>query len=182
MSRVIEGNALFALQKVRIGKQGGLDVTYSLTEVKDGVTYCNKYVVSNTKDPHPDLINWVQELQPIVANVFRLDALSGELRKRTVKDEYLQSTQEIADKNSGSICVIGLSVTGKDESEGVVIQCDYLTQADQTVKINTPKLFFKRQYYGFEEELEVYLAEIEKEVYCYLFEDKTAEEETFNVD
>ena len=182
MSKVIEGNALFALQKLRFGKGGGLDVTYSLTEQKDGVTYCNKYVVSNTKDPAEDLTMLMHKLSPMAAIVFRLDALSEELTKQTIKDEYLQSTSEIADQNMGAIHVFGFSISGKGESEGVVMQCDYMSPAMHSVKINTPKLFFKQFAYGFEEVLEQIIADIESEVYLYLFEDKTADEETFNAD
>lgn len=45
----------FALSKVKILKNGGLDVHYEVTEVKGSEAYTTKYHVECTRDIHPDL-------------------------------------------------------------------------------------------------------------------------------
>ena len=47
----------FALNKVKMIKDGGLDVHYEVTEAIDGASYTNKFHVESAKDVHPDLIN-----------------------------------------------------------------------------------------------------------------------------
>ena len=53
---------------------------------------------------------------------------------------------------------------------------------EQKVCINSPRLRFSTETWGFEEELENIIAEIESEVYAFLFKGKKAELTLFGED
>ena len=182
MSKEVEGNAIFALQRVKMGKNGGLDITYSLTEVKDGVTIHHKYTVSDTRNCHSDMSALFEGLKTIAALVFRIDQIweIGEDSQFNGSNEQKGMLKALYVDNVEAFQVIGLTIGGKPCNEGVILQCDYTTAAGQHTKLVTPKLKFDVNAYGFEPELRNMVDAIEDEVYKYIFEDKTAEEETFN--
>lgn len=150
-------NAMFALQKVKITKDGGLAINYTMVEQKENETYCNKHRIQSTNEPHEDLLMLFNSLQTIVAKVF-----------------------EISDCTP--IFVSGITIGGKNESEGAIITAIFTTSAGQETTIATPRLKFHVSAYGFEDELNKTIADIENEVFKYLFEGKTADLDTFNVD
>ena len=53
---------------------------------------------------------------------------------------------------------------------------------DQKTAINSPRLVFNTKTFGFEEELEEIAADIETEVYAFLFKGKKAQLELFGAD
>lgn len=181
MSKEVEGSAIFTLQRVRLAKTGGLDITYSLSEVKNGVTNHHKYMVSDTRNPHGDLMSLLDGLKPLVASVFGVaqiwtmsedSAFDGtNEQKGMLKALYVDEVEAFR--------VIGITIGGKEGNEGAILQCDYVTAAYQHTKIATPKLKFDANAYGFEEDLRKIVGCIEDEVYQYIFDDKTAEEESF---
>ena len=127
-------NAMFALQKVKITKDGGLAVNYTMVEQKENETYCNKHRIQST----------ISDCTPIF--------------------------------------VSGITIGGKNESEGAIITANFMTSAGQETTIATPRLKFHVSAYGFEDELNKTIADIENEVFKYLFDGKTADLDTFNVD
>lgn len=154
--RESENNAIFELQKVKITKDGGLAINYTMVEQKENETYVNKHRIQATNEPHTDLLAQLQRLQPLMAEVFGMP--------------------------ENQIAIDGVTIGGKNESEGAIITGIFTTIAGQTTSIATPRIKFATSYYGFESELADAIAEIEKEVYLYLFEEKTAELDTFNAD
>ena len=149
-------NAMFALQKVKITKDGGLAVNYTMVEQKENETCVNKHRIQATNMPHADLMQLFVNLQPIVATVFNLSDWKP-------------------------LFVNGITIGGKNESEGAIITANFMTSAGQETTIATPRLKFHVSAYGFEDELNKTIADITKEVYKYLFEGKTADLDTFNV-
>jgi hypothetical protein len=150
-------NAMFALQKVKITKDGGLAVNYTMVEQKENETYVNKHRIQANNMPHADLMQLFVNLQPIVATVFNLSDWKP-------------------------LFVNGITIGGKNESEGAIITANFMTSAGQETTIATPRLKYHTNAYGFEEELSAIVAGIENEVYKYLFEEKTAVLDTFNAD
>lgn len=134
---------------------------FSLTKVKltkDGgtaITYqvnSNKVHVECDEYIHPDLRSLFGKLQPLVAQVFQLSELQ-----------------------SGLVVVTGFGIAGKEENKGCVISGEYITVSGQPTKIVTPRIKFSESYYGFENQLADIAANIESEVYEYLFNGKKAE-------
>ena len=62
----------FALSKVKIVKDGGLDVHFEVTETIGNESYTNKYHVESAKDIHPDLRGCFKELRPIMGRILNL--------------------------------------------------------------------------------------------------------------
>ena len=62
----------FSLSKVKLLKDGGLDVHYEVTEVGGNESYTNKYHVLSAKDIHPDLRHLFNNLRPIMGRVFNI--------------------------------------------------------------------------------------------------------------
>lgn len=134
---------------------------FSLTKIKltkDGgaaVTYqvnSNKVHVECDEYIHPDLHAYLSQLRPLMATVFALP-------------EILQE----------NIIVTGIGIAGKEENKGCVITGEYITISGQPTKIASPRIKFLEQYYGFENELADIAANIESEVYEYLFNGKHEE-------
>jgi hypothetical protein len=134
---------------------------FSLTKIrltKDGgaaITYqvnSNKVHTECTDYIHADLRQLFTRLRPLMAQVFQLSELQNEF-----------------------VVVNGIGIAGKEENKGCVMVGDYFTISGQPTKICTPRIKFLEQYYGFENELADIAANIESEVYEYLFNGKHEE-------
>lgn len=134
---------------------------FSLTKIrltKDGgaaITYqvnSNKVHTECTDYIHRDLRDLFAQLRPLMAQVLQLSELQ-----------------------SGFVFVNGIGIAGKEENKGCVMIGDYFTVSGQPIKIATPRIKFLERYYGFENQLADITANIESEVYEYLFNGKREE-------
>lgn len=134
---------------------------FSLTKIrltKDGgaaITYqvnSNKVHTECTDYIHQDLRQLFTQLRPLMGQVFALN-------------ETL----------TANITVNGIAIAGKEENKGCVMVGDYFTISGQPTKIASPRIKFLEQYYGFENQLADIAANIESEVYEYLFNGKHEE-------
>lgn len=146
--------SMFALSKVKLTKDGGIAVKYSVSEENNGIVSITNYNIESTTDIHEDLRNLFDALRPMM--------------------------QEVFDQKSENIYVQSVSIAGEDENLGCTLGGIYLTKADQKCKISSPRLKFASFAYGFEDELKRIVGEIETEVYAYLFQGKQAELSNFN--
>ena len=71
-----------------------------------------------------------------------------------------------------NIEVRGVSFSGQDDNVGVVLTGLFTVSNNQKTAINSPRLKFNTETFGFEEELEEIAADIETEVYAFLFKGK----------
>jgi len=171
----------FALSKVKIVKDGGLDVHFEVTEVINEESYINKYHVESAKDIHPDLRNCFKELMPIVGRIFNVTSFLTMIEA----DEFKASAnQEKASRNFAKeliekIEVRGISLSGNDDNVAVIITSVLEVLKGQKVCINSPRIKFSNDNYGFEEELEDIILRIEQEAYQFLFKGKKAQLELF---
>lgn len=148
----------FKLGKVKLDANGGIRAHYDVTELKDGQTYQNHYVVNKGMAVHSDLTTRLQSLTPIVAKVF-----------------HIQDETFIWDH----MRVLGLSISGKGDNVGVVITSALTAANGLATCINTPRIKLYAIPFGFETELATIVSTIEREVYAYLFEGKQAQLSVF---
>ena len=171
----------FALTKVKLLKDGGLDVHYEVTEVIGNESYTNKYHVLSCKDIHPDLRKKFDELRPILGRVFNITSFKTLIKtpdfKATNKQKEL--AENFARECLENIEVRGVSLSGQDDNVGVVLTGLFTTANNQKTAINTPRLKYNIESFGFEEVLENTVCDIEDEVYAFLFEGKKAQLELF---
>lgn len=171
----------FALNKVKMIKDGGLDVHYDVTEAIDGASYTNKFHVESAKDVHPDLINLFERLRPIMGRIFNLTSFLSMIEAKEYKATDAQQAQAraFAQECMNNIEVRGVSLSGQGDNVGVVLTGLFTVSNNQKTAINSPRLKYATETFGFEEELEQIVADIEREVYEFLFKGKKAQLELF---
>lgn len=180
---LIPSEKAFALSKVKTLKDGGLDVHYEVTETIGNERYTNKYHVESAKDIHPDLRDCFDRLRPIMGRIFNITSFLSMVETSDFKATKKQSelSRDFADEMLKNIEVRGVSFSGQDDNVGVVLT-GLFTVNNQKTAINSPRLKFNTETFGFEEELEAIVADIENEVYAFLFKGKKAQLELFGAD
>lgn len=174
----------FALSKVKTQKDGGLDVHYEVTETVGNESYINKYHVESAKDIHPDLRECFDQLRPIMGRIFNITSFLSMVETDDFKANKKQqeAARNFADEMLKNIEVRGVSFSGQDDNVGVVLTGLFTVSNNQKTAINSPRLKFNNSTFGFEEELEEIAANIEREVYLFLFKGKKAQLELFGMD
>ena len=167
----------FSLSKVKVISGGGLDVNFEVEEAIGAEVYRENYHLASSKEIHPDLQKLFDRLKPIMARVYHLSFFRTLLDtpdfKATKKQKELA---EIAFKEiTNKISVTGVSLSGKDDNVGVVITGAFTADSNQKMAINSHRMKFNDERYGFEEELEEIVGDIDREVYAFLFKNKKAQ-------
>lgn len=180
----IPSEKAFALSKVKTLKNGGLDVHYEVTETIGNESYTNKYHVESAKDIHPDLRDCFNRLRPIMGRIFNITSFLSMVGTSDFKATERQNelSRDFADEMLKNIKVRGLSFSGQDDNVGVVLTGLFAVLDDQKTAINSPRIKFNTKIFGFEKELEEIAADIETEVYAFLFKGKKAQLELFGAD
>ena len=181
---LIPSEKVFALSKVKTLKDGGLDVHYEVTETIGNESYTNKYHVESAKDIHPDLRDCFDRLRPIMGRIFNITSFLSMVETSDFKATKKQSelSRDFADEMLKNIEVRGVSFSGQDDNVGVVLTGLFTVSNNQNTAINSPRLKFNTETFGFEEELEEIVSDIENEVYEFLFKGKKAQLELFGAD
>lgn len=179
----IPSESNFTLNKVKLVKNGGLDVHFEVVEVFGDETYTNKYHIESAKDIHPDLAKQFQMLRPIMGRIFNRDSISylsmverGCFNASKADVDYVRN---FVRKVSENIEVNGVSISGKDENIGVILTGLYTVSDDMQTCIRSPKIKLNKNRFGFEQDLYDILGMIESEVYAFLFKGKKAQLELF---
>lgn len=172
----------FALSKAKMIPGGGLDVHFVVEEACGAEIYKEDYHISSTKDIHPDLGNLFKKLSPIMARIYHLSFFRSLLETPEFKATSAQKKQaeKAFEEVLNKLSVTGISLSGKDENVGVVITAAFTADSNQKMAINSHRVKFKEERYGFEEDMEKIIGEIELEVYAFLFENKKAQLELFD--
>lgn len=181
---LIPSEKAFALSKVKTLKGGGLDVHYEVTETIGDESYTNKYHVESAKDIHPDLRDCFNRLRPIMGRIFNITSFLSIVETPDFKatQEQNELSRDFADEMLKNIKVRGVSFSGQNDNAGVVLTGSFTVSNDQKTAINSPRLKFNTKVFGFEKELEEIAADIETEVYAFLFKNKKAQLELFGAD
>ena len=102
----------FELSKVKLLKDGGLDVHYEVTEVVGNESYTNKYHVLSAKDIHPDLRKLFNDLRPIMGRIFNITSYKSMMATPDFKatKKQLEIADLFADECLKNIEVRGVSL------------------------------------------------------------------------
>lgn len=171
----------FALSKVKVISGGGLDVHFEVEEACGAEVYRENYHLSSSKEIHPDLKKLFDQLKPIMARVYHLSFFRSLIEtpdfKATKKQQEL--AEEAFKEVLAKLNVTGISLSGKDNNVGVVLTGIFTADSNQKMAINSHRMRFADERYGFEEEMERIIGEIESEVYQFLFKGKKCQMELF---
>ena len=132
----------FSLSKVKLLKDGGLDVHYEVTEVVGNESYTNKYHVLSAKDIHPDLRKLFKGLCPIMGRVFNITSFKTMIATPDFKatKEQTEIAAAFAEECLGNIEVRGVSLSGQDDNVGVVLTGLFTVSNNQKTAISTPRM------------------------------------------
>lgn len=176
----------FSLDKVKLIKGGGLDVHYTVSVALGEEIYNDKYHIESAKEIHPDLRKLFESLDIIVARTFGLTSFLScvESLDFNANAKQKQDARDFAKKLLERIEIKGITFNGQDDNVSIIITSMLGApgddNGDKTASvINTPKLRYSLEKYGFEQELEEIAGNIEREVYEYLFNGKKAQQELF---
>lgn len=171
----------FALSKVKTISDGGLDVHFEVEEVCGAEIYRENYHLCSTKEIHPDLQKLFDKLKPIMARVYHLSFFRSLLETPdfNATKEQCELAETAFSEVLKKLDVTGISLSGKDDNVGVVLTGTFTADSNQKMAINSHRMKFKDSRYGFEEEMEEIIGEIESEVYQFLFKGKKCQMELF---
>lgn len=172
----------FTLQKIKLISGGGLSVKFELEEVVGGVNYHSNDTKESSKEPHPDLVNSLEAMAVMVAQIFGYVAVKDiaykkEFEATVSQKEYLKTYVE---QMTEKIRVTGVALSGKGDKKGVVITSSFAVDNKQRVAMNTPRILMKSTVRGFEEELAELIDKIKLEAYLFVYENKVANPEMFS--
>lgn len=172
----------FALSQVKLLQDGGIDIKYDVTEIVGVESYTNQYHITSAKDIHPDLRKLFNDLAPIMGRTFNVTSFLSmiDTPEFNATDEQKEIAANLADECLKNIEVRGVSLSGKGDNVGVVLTGLFTTANGQKTAINSPRMKYNTESFGFEEELERIVNEIEYEVYAFLFKGKKAQLELFD--
>lgn len=148
--------------------------------MKDGaVVYADTIDHTSPRVPHPDLEKALKKLVPMLADANKLRVWRDDIKimpklRKVFDNKEGERVLELWDQHlMESIEVIGISLQGDLETGSVVIT------GKRCGALNSPKISFNGDTYGFETELKEACEKIIEEVYQYCFKNKSTTPELF---
>jgi len=136
----------------------GLEVKYThqVSSEETGEVFTIETKVKSTEPIHQDLQDHFVRLKAILLRNHGYDNLA--------KKHY--------EKLLDSIEVTGVLLSGSEESEGCLINGKRTTRTGNVIALNSERIRFDAEDYGFEQDLQETCAKIETEAYKFIFEHK----------
>lgn len=151
----------FELKELKLKNSGGVEVTFR-GSYEHQQTYRDGLIVKSERIPHPDLRKAMDKLAEHVARIYGL----------SVKDTENNLTGDLATKE---VEVFKVAISGEDDNRGVVISAKIEGFSNKKMALNTPRIVFNNDEYGYETKVEKLVDKIEAEAYAYVIERKSAQ-------
>lgn len=167
----------FELNKCKLLKTGGIESDTDFTVATDGSFNKINRTEKNPITAHPDLENAIRGLKDFLLiscgyMIGRTVVNSADFKATKAQKEAIEKQIAIfTDKTN----VTGISISGEDKTEGVIIMGKIKAENGSNIAINSPRMRFGVTTYGFEEELQKECDLITDEVYEYLYNSKKAQ-------
>jgi hypothetical protein len=168
----------FKLESFKLIQGGGAEIHYQDEFVDGDETFYDKHKLTTAKVHHPNLMNILNQMKSMFAKAFdysfmRDIILKPEFKANKSQTEIAENTyQEILKK----IDISGVQTSGKGDKRGCVINAKFTSPTGKKRKKEVPTEFinFSTQKYGFEDELDRLVSDLEDEVYEFIFNNKRA--------
>lgn len=178
--------AQFELQKIKVLKNAsGVEIEFNIKREDAGATVTDRYSKETTTFPHPDLLQAIESLKDLLIKAVGKETIHTErviagLKNLFKKEaDYLELEKAIDDHIRGEktkITVTGIAVSGFDSNRGAIITGTYLCKNGSKIALNSPRVRYEGELFGFEGELNEICQRIETEAYLYTFESKEAQQ------
>jgi hypothetical protein len=183
MLKVLKMNKTeFKLKSFKITKGDGLIAEWIRSEKSGMETFDNKETRESPKFVHNDLKKKVESLGEIVATIrgYNDFKLVTESREFAANDKQKEAIDKTILEIKKRISVSGISLSGQGEKKKVVITFKFTEDNGQVKGGSTHPIFLSETKFGYEEDLEKIVNDLEDEVFSYLFEDKKADLSLFS--
>lgn len=175
----------FNLSKFKIDTQGRLEANYEIMHTDGDTAHAEQYTMKSRRITHPDLRQLMDDLRLTVAEANDL-LLYRHIKCAPAKQQHLDKLTKELNKLDNelveSITVTGISIQG--DVEGTHDKRSVVITAKREIKgknrdrytavaMNTPKIMFSSDIFGFEAALAEDVERIIDEVYLYVVERKS---------
>lgn len=171
----------FKLEKIKLISGGGVQVKFEKQQVIGSDTYVNTEDLKSSKQPHPDLIALIEEMQEMVAKIFGFISVRSLVSDKKFNGDKIQQKfiNAWVEEMISRINVTGVSISGSENTRGAIITATYQVDNKQKVAMNTPRILFSAESRGFEQRLGELVNELEDEAYKFCFGNKVSNPEIF---
>lgn len=181
----------FQLTGVKLIKDGGLEATYRDQKTDKGITDSIEVLIKNTVNPHPDLVNKINELKGYLAKCYKMDSmivLSNSKGLSVEHEKAFASVQKVINnvynETMKKIAITGISLNGEIEGDkdkrSVVITGTQLMDNGSKTALNSPRIKLNSNQFMFEADVQEIINSISDEVEEYLFNNKKAQQDLFD--
>lgn len=181
----------FSLSKIKLLKGGGVEVSFSETITKDGITDTKNWVLKNTENPHPDLVDKINELKIYLAKCYNLDLLVNLTKNKGLthkEEEGFKAVEKIMNKvffeQLKKISISGVSINGEIDNDkdkrSVVIMATQLMENGSKTALNSPRIKLANDQFKFEADVQDIVNDLQEEASAYLFDGKKAQLSMFD--
>ena len=167
----------FSLEKLKRVTGGGLYIEYESKVSEGNETFYITDKKTSPVEPDDDLLNKVRVLKSYLLEVYGFENI-----KKIINDKGFKATEpqkKAAEKGylaiSNDVEITGFSIHGKEGNRNIIINGKLTIQKLGVVALNTPRIKFSANNYGWEDKLEELVESIKTETYLYLFEGKRAQ-------
>jgi hypothetical protein len=166
----------FTLEKFKLIQGGGVEIHWEEESGDSNETFYDKDSKKSAKIPHPDVFNILNQMKPMFAKAYDYSFI----RDIILRKEFLATHEqaEIAENTYQEILkkisITGISVSGKGEKKACVITATYVSPTGKKRGVATEPIKFGLQKYGFEDELDRLMNDLESESYEFLVNNKKA--------
>lgn len=168
----------FTLKKAKIF-DSSVECDFEEKRVIDGEAHVITHNVKASYIPHPDLIEFRNRLRQYLIQAYHLN-VGYDLAIKYLKGEQKEKAEEGMLDLYDKVEVTGISIGGENQLRGVVISGKIESNNKSKCAMNTPRIVFASDKIGIEKDVEKTVELINKEVYKYLFEGKSAEPSLFD--
>jgi hypothetical protein len=166
--------SLFFLKKLtRLGGDG-LHLEYESQVIEESTTFTNNEKSNFTVPPHEDLLTKVRALNPFLCEIFGFEDTYKIVKHPDFKASkpQIDKAQKSYINKCSEVEITGFSISGFSDKRTVIISGKFTIQKLGTIAIQTPKIKLSNNLFGWEEEVEKLIDDLQHETYEYLFNAK----------
>ncbi len=171
----------FTLKSLKLPNKGGVEIEYQYElSVRDEIHKVSDKLTSSV-EPHPDVSSILRSLKEYYLEITLLKKIYNVVDREEFKANQIQRNMmdNMVEDIKRRVKITKVALSGKDEKSGVIITGVIEAETGQGMALNTHRITFSNETYGFEDELQGKIDDLINECYQYMYENKVAEPDMF---